>query len=152
MCFIHLSLFYSGWSVSCGSNSSIETQFFTVSEGTDVLIPAEIEPLSEQVKSNTIIYLFIYSNSPLIPSPPVPFQNTTYVTFVCNQGACTVGELDVSVCNNGTNQTDTIRQGFEEVERYLQSDNLEGALQTMVVLGDDVVKCEDVQVFVNIYI
>ena len=100
---------------------------------------------------NFYLFPFFFFFFVLISSLPVPFQDTTYVTRICNQGACTRGELEISVCEE-TNQEEKINEGLEEVERELEGDDLEGALQTMVVLGDAELGCDDVQVFINIYI
>ena len=113
-----------------------------------LLFPLKLGHFLGKSKVNFLFISFFFFV--LISSLPVPFQNTTYVTRICNQGACTRGELEISVCEE-TNQEEKINEGLREVERELERDDLEGALQTMVVLGDVELGCDDVQVFINIY-
>ena len=75
----------------------------------------------------------------------MPFEDTTYIVELCNYGACSQKEVNVTVCED-TDEETLVREGMGETQRRLEEDNLEEALAIMVTLGEADLDCDDVEV------
>ena len=79
----------------------------------------------------------------------MPFNNINIYVELCNLRSCSLSStsISLSLCEEGGNEEEErVREGFDEVEKKLEGEDLDEALKLMYAIGDGVNDCSDVSV------